>query len=253
VTGRYDFDPYGTPMAGSSTLDSRFGYAGQYTDAASGLSYLRARWYDPHTGALISRDPIRLASGETNLYRYAAGDPANATDPSGLSIFSDAVNGIAGWGDTLTFGLTSQIRQTIGNDNVDYCSSAYSNGGMAGLATSIVIPGPSEARLAIQATKEEHVIAETLAARGNITSAHTLSAGQALSAGERWLGDGYRELGKPGSGVFRSADDARQFRIDSGSLGGDHAPRVPHVHLEGYSPGAARPHVNNHIPFVDGP
>jgi len=53
-------------------------------------------------------------------------------------------------------------------------------------------------------------------------------------------------------GVFRSASNARQFRIDPGSLVGDHPPGVPHVHLEGYSPGAARPHVNNHIPFVDG-
>jgi len=32
---------------------------------------------------------------------------------------------------------------------------------------------------------------------------------------------------------------------------GNHAPGVPHVHLEIYAPGARVPSVNNHIPFVD--
>ena len=57
--------------------------AGQYTDPASGLIYMRARWYDPATGQFITSDPIGHASGETNLYRYAGGDPTNFTDPTG--------------------------------------------------------------------------------------------------------------------------------------------------------------------------
>ena len=84
VTARYSYDPYGNPTAGSSAADSRFGYAGQHTDHATGLIYLRARWYDPQTGAFVTSDPIGHASGETNLYGYAGGDPVNATDPTGL-------------------------------------------------------------------------------------------------------------------------------------------------------------------------
>jgi uncharacterized protein RhaS with RHS repeats len=45
---------------------------------------MRARWYDPQTAAFITRDPIGHDSGETNLYRYAGGDPVNQTDPTGL-------------------------------------------------------------------------------------------------------------------------------------------------------------------------
>lgn len=71
VIGRYTFDPYGDPAAGSSAADSRFGY----TDRTTGLIYMRARWYDPATAQFITADPIGLASGETNLYRYASGDP----------------------------------------------------------------------------------------------------------------------------------------------------------------------------------
>ena len=72
-----------------------------------------------------------------------------------------------------------------------------------------------------------------------------------LKAGEKFVGSGYKEIGKPGSGVFRSADGTRQFRIDNGSLTGNHKPGVPHGHLEVYKPGATKPTVNNHIPFFD--
>jgi RHS repeat-associated protein len=96
----------------------------------------------------------------------------------------------------------------------------------------------------------DDVIAETQAGARNLTSRFTLSADEALTAGERWVGPGYTELGKPGSGVFRSADGTRQFRIDSGSITGAHSPGLPHVHLETIVPGSPVPIVNNHIPIA---
>jgi len=97
----------------------------------------------------------------------------------------------------------------------------------------------------------DSVIAETLAGKGNITSKFTLSADEALSAGEDFVGSGYSEIGKPGSGVFRSSDGLRQFRMDANSLNGAHAPNVPHIHFETYAPGAKFPTVNNHVPFFE--
>jgi hypothetical protein len=97
----------------------------------------------------------------------------------------------------------------------------------------------------------DDVMAETRAGAGNLTSKYTLTADEALTAGERWVGPGYSELGKPGSGVFRSADGTRQFRIDNGSITGAHSPGVPHVHLETISPGSKVPVANNHIPFTE--
>lgn len=55
----------------------------------------------------------------------------------------------------------------------------------------------------------------------------------ALEAGGKWLGEGYREIGNVNSGVFRSADDARQFRI---TTGGDYVRKGPHVHFEAIGP-----------------
>ena len=100
-------------------------------------------------------------------------------------------------------------------------------------------------------SKADVVIAETLASKGNLTSTTKLSSDELLQAGEKFLGSGYKEIGKPGSGVFRSADGTRQFRIDGNSLSGNHAPGVPHGHLETYVPSAAKPTTNNHIPFFD--
>jgi hypothetical protein len=41
------------------------------------------RYYDPATGKWVSRDPLGVEAGDSNLYRYAGNDPANAKDPSG--------------------------------------------------------------------------------------------------------------------------------------------------------------------------
>jgi len=37
----------------------------------------------------------------------------------------------------------------------------------------------------------------------------TLTTDEALSAGQKYLGPEYREVGKPGSGVFHSADGTK--------------------------------------------
>jgi RHS repeat-associated protein len=78
----YAYDAYGnrTTTDGSSSVP--FGYTGQYTDTDTGLIYLRARYYDPHTGQFITRDPIEGLT--LDPYRYAGNDPINNTDQSGL-------------------------------------------------------------------------------------------------------------------------------------------------------------------------
>jgi RHS repeat-associated protein len=76
------YDPYGNVTKTTGSYSTPFGYAGEYTDANTGLIYLRARYYQPSSGQFINLDPA--VSQTKTPYLYANGDPVNATDPSGL-------------------------------------------------------------------------------------------------------------------------------------------------------------------------
>ena len=95
--------------------------------------------------------------------------------------------------------------------------------------------------------KVDLVIKETLNGKGNITSKYSLTPDEALEAGQKFLGKHYTEIGKPGSGVFRSGN--RIFRIDVNSLKGLHSPNVSHFHLEILDSTGLRI-VNNHLSII---
>ena len=89
VTGTRDYDPYGRPTRPVDD-DSPLGYAGQYTDPGTGLQYLHARYYDPATAQFITRDPTVALTRAP--FSYAANNPLNAADPSGLDWYDPLVS-----------------------------------------------------------------------------------------------------------------------------------------------------------------
>jgi RHS repeat-associated protein len=76
LVGEYTYDAYGNVRAQTGT-ETEFSFAGEQSDP-NGLDFLRARYYDPEIGRFLSGDP--LGGG----YGYAAGNPVNLVDPSGL-------------------------------------------------------------------------------------------------------------------------------------------------------------------------
>ena len=80
LSGFWGYDAYGSPLFG--TAQSPFGYAGQYTDPATGFGDDRARLYEPTTGTYTTRDPAFAATD--TAYTYANGDPVDGSDPTGL-------------------------------------------------------------------------------------------------------------------------------------------------------------------------
>jgi RHS repeat-associated protein len=80
------YRPYGEILTGEEqTSSSSRGFTGQRQDE-SGLVYLHARYYDPVIGRFVSPDPLTTADpAGLNPYAYAANDPVNRTDTSGLA------------------------------------------------------------------------------------------------------------------------------------------------------------------------
>jgi RHS repeat-associated protein len=76
--------PYGESRAGE--INTAYKYTGQELDAASGLYYYRARWYDASIGKFIQADTLVPAPGNPqslNRYAYVYNNPLRYTDPSG--------------------------------------------------------------------------------------------------------------------------------------------------------------------------
>jgi RHS repeat-associated protein len=70
---------YGAIRSQTGTQPNEFTFTGEQVDA-SGLEYLRARYYDQTTGLFLGRDPLPLL----RRYAYVGENPVNLTDPSGL-------------------------------------------------------------------------------------------------------------------------------------------------------------------------
>ncbi len=100
VVGNYSYGPYGTAtyscpsqqQAGCATTALLYG--GQYTDGASGDSYIGGRYYNPATGQFLT--PSTGASGTQAPYAFAADDPVNYS-LTGLA-WSPDVQGSGGGG-----------------------------------------------------------------------------------------------------------------------------------------------------------
>jgi RHS repeat-associated protein len=72
-------------LAEESEIQNWFGGLVDGMRDASGLMYMRNRYYNPASGQFTQPDPIGLAGG-LNTYGFAAGDPVGFSDPYGLAV-----------------------------------------------------------------------------------------------------------------------------------------------------------------------
>jgi RHS repeat-associated protein len=81
------YDDWGVATI-SGSADNRLLFKGLLWEGThTGLYYVRARWYDPELGRVISEDPQGINEG-TNYYAFAASNALNGWDPSGQSWLS---------------------------------------------------------------------------------------------------------------------------------------------------------------------
>ena len=104
--------------ASASQVSNTLFYTGHEFDAATGLYYMRARYYDPTLGGFISRDPIGYDDG-ANLYAYCGDNPATYADPTGF------VHGVAGvWWEPSGFWGENRIEVSLDGTSHDGCTWA---------------------------------------------------------------------------------------------------------------------------------
>ena len=84
IAQRLDYDAFGNVLLDTHPGFQPFGFAGGLYDPHTTLVRFGARDYDTETGRWTSKDPIRFAGGDMNLYGYVLNDPVNLVDHLGL-------------------------------------------------------------------------------------------------------------------------------------------------------------------------
>ncbi len=81
------YEPYGNLLAQTGTSGTTYGFTGEQRDAATGLLYLRARYYNPGLRIFNKRDPWKgnmRSPGTLHGFVYVFNNPVRYNDPNGL-------------------------------------------------------------------------------------------------------------------------------------------------------------------------
>ncbi|WP_396617476.1 RHS repeat-associated core domain-containing protein [Lysobacter soli] len=140
VLERSEYSPFGALL--NRPISDGPAYVGHVTDAATGLTYMQQRYYDPAIGRFLSIDPVG-ANADTgdnfNRYWYGNNSPYVYTDPEGMCTGSHIENKdgtCAGSGDFLSngFGPTMPGAQTVVHQAaIEGQLGVSGSGGMSGL------------------------------------------------------------------------------------------------------------------------
>ncbi len=127
VIGSSRYDPYGNVMAQSGAT-SVFAFAGEQPDA-TGLTYLRARYYSSYLNQWIQPDPIipDYANPQSlNRYAYVFNNPTNLTDSTGLDPNLSGPANLAWCFELSVATLAQNVKHVTAQQAVNICRAAYS-------------------------------------------------------------------------------------------------------------------------------
>ena len=123
------YTPFGEQL-GEAT--SGFGYNGEYYNAATGMIYLRARFYEPEMNRFSQKDTLRgsITDGASlNRYLYCQSDPVNFADYNGRQMVALNYDGYGGGRSRQTTTSkkenTSPPKVTIYSDQPKVYSNSY--------------------------------------------------------------------------------------------------------------------------------
>ena len=171
MAANYNYDTYGNVTAAAGRVDTPLRYRGEFQDTESGLTYLRARYYDPQSAQFLTVDPLVAAT--RSAYGYVDNSPLNATDPSGLLCFNNPLNR----NDNCRSAADTYHWVHVGRDVAT---------GVAAVASAVIIGAVVAGGSAVAgagAVAEEAATAVSLPAFSESTVASVTTSSQALSRG----------------------------------------------------------------------
>jgi RHS repeat-associated protein len=115
-----------------------FGFNGMWRSSATGLSYMRNRWYSPQLAQFMSHDPMEYIDSY-NMYAFAALDPINFWDPwglegAGLSFFEKAAQTIGSAAESVGNFLSDLFSSSGGSEVADGVGDYFMWGSWGDLA-----------------------------------------------------------------------------------------------------------------------
>ena len=101
------------PMPSTTALLTSTFQAAPFSDPATGLVFMRNRWYDPGRGTWLSPDPMGYVDS-SNLYAFCGSDPVNCKDPTGtIGLRAALTDGTINQYEMETLELTDEETRTI--------------------------------------------------------------------------------------------------------------------------------------------
>lgn len=162
-------------------------FHGKEQDAATGLQYFGARYYDSAVGRFLGIDPVDYQDGNLhsfNRYAYGNNNPVRYVDPNGQWA-EDALLALPGMV-VGSYSLVDNIKQ--GN----WIAATVDLGGLIADGVALALPGvPGGAGLAIKAAREGMDVAAKGAAQSSKQAADLSSH---LGYAEKYGADGVKQL-----------------------------------------------------------
>jgi RHS repeat-associated protein len=154
LSTQYTYEPFGKASASGPASSNEFQWLGRENDP-TGLTYLRARYYNPTLQRFMSQDPLRSGGGDVNLFAYAHNNPTTFSDPSGMYGIVGGIGGLGSvsggigedplWnvigGVNALFGLSGSVEGGFNIDLTPLLGLAFVGGGGGSNGTSPI--GPS--------------------------------------------------------------------------------------------------------------